>query len=1076
MWKQVGLGGLALAAGALVFLSRPPVVSEHPPPPPTAPDLSAAGARADSLRDEVARALRLASGANTDTARARLLSSAHGLAREYSAQWGDSFLEQRVMHFERASRADRLRMAASDSLWRGGRAAIGREGVPAALELWRESLRHARAADDSAGIAVATGAIGAGWYSAGELDSAARWLGEAQRLAAAAGDYRTLGNALGNLASVSKDRGDLAKAAQRYREAMAIRPRSGDTRGLAADLNNLGLVAWSLGDLAEARHAFQRALALNSVPGRERHAALNHTNLGDLTSLDGDYAAAQSAYETALELNRAAGDDAEQAFVLHDLGRLAARRGDYPAAIAALSEALVVHERSGGHIEAVAVRSDLAALEAATGNLEGARATLRRAEVDASRSDVPRMVRGGVALALADLDLQFGRLAEANGEYRRAERLYQEAGSDAGRAEAQQGRGLLLLLGKDYPGALRLFDLAARGQASAGDRRTAALTRLLSGGARRMAGDTAASRTTLLAALDTLDALGDIPGQVAALVELGALAEGRGAPLEAESLYRHGLGRLGNRMVPDLQWRLLAGLGRALRAQGALPQAAEQLNAAVKAVGAIASRVRLEERRAEFLADKWEVYAALALVEQARGRAAETFAVSERMRGRQMLALLARGRVASRTRTSAREQDLRRRIAELTEEIAGGSPSAVDRREPASPRRSLAVAREALDATQKTYATLLDEMRDTDPAYTAMVAAEPVDWRTAAGGLSGDAVMLEYLVTDSGSTVLVLTHDTVAALDLNTDRRQLAGLVDFARAAIEHPDSTAVGLWRAPLRRLHRVLIEPVVASGLLAGKRALVIVPHGDLHFLPFGALLTDEAGDRFLVERFQLSYAPSASVWMRLRQGSGTRRGTSVLALAPHSDRLPASRQEVESIRAQFGGRATVLLEEAASVAAIRAGATKHDVLHLATFGVLNKHNPLFSYIELAGADDEARLEVHEVFALPLDGQLVVLSACQTALASGALADVPPGDDWVGLTQAFLQAGAGGVLASLWRVEDRATARLMELFYHRLASGESAETSLAGAQRSMLLEPGRGHPFYWAGFVLNGGGPGRP
>ena len=228
--------------------------------------------------------MRLASGANTDSARARLLSSAHGLAREYSAQWGDSFLEQRVMHFERASRADRLRMAASDSLWRGGRAAIGREGVPAALELWRESLRHARAADDSAGIAVATGAIGAGWYSAGELDSAARWLGEAQRLAAAAGDYRTLGNALGNLASVSKDRGDLAKAARRYREAMAIRPRSGDTRGLAADLNNLGLVAWSLGDLAEARHAFQGALALNSVPGRERHAALNHTNLGDLTA------------------------------------------------------------------------------------------------------------------------------------------------------------------------------------------------------------------------------------------------------------------------------------------------------------------------------------------------------------------------------------------------------------------------------------------------------------------------------------------------------------------------------------------------------------------------------------------------------------------------------------------------------------------------------------------------------------------------------------------------------------------------------------------------------------------------
>jgi CHAT domain-containing protein len=101
-----------------------------------------------------------------------------------------------------------------------------------------------------------------------------------------------------------------------------------------------------------------------------------------------------------------------------------------------------------------------------------------------------------------------------------------------------------------------------------------------------------------------------------------------------------------------------------------------------------------------------------------------------------------------------------------------------------------------------------------------------------------------------------------------------------------------------------------------------------------------------------------------------------------------------------------------------------------------------------------------------------MVVLSACQTALASGAVADVPPGDDWVGLTQAFLQAGAGEVLASLWRVEDRATARLMELFYRGLASGESEAAALAGAQRTMLREPGRSHPFYWAGFVLSGSG----
>jgi CHAT domain-containing protein/tetratricopeptide (TPR) repeat protein len=1071
MWKRVLFGGALLVAGAVAHQERREAVHERPAPAPAAPDLAAAGARADSLRDGVARALRFASAAGSDSARAQFLSSARGLAREYAAAWSDPFLERRVAHFERASAADRLHIAASDSLWRAGRAAIGQQGVPAALELWRESLRHARAAHDSAGISAATGAIGAGWYSAGELDSAARWLGEAQRLAAAVGDHRTLGNVLGNLASVNKDRGDLTPAAQRYREAMAIRPRSGDTRGLAADLNNLGLVAWSLGDLTEARLAFQRALVLNAVPGRERHAALNHGNLGDLASLEGDYATAQSAYETALRLNRATGDEAERAFVLHDLARLAARRGDYPAAIAALDEALAIHERSGAALEAVGVRSDLAAVEAASGDLERALSTLRRAERDASGNDVSGSIQAGLALALADLDLQFGRLQDADGEYRRAERLYMQAANDAGRAEAQQGRGMLLLMGDDYVGALRLFDLAARGQASAGDRRTAALTRLLAGHAHRMTGDSAASRRTLLAALDSLRVLNDTVGEVAALVGLGALAEGRGAPLEAESLYRRGLGQLGDRAVPDLQWRLHAGLGRSLRVRGDLPKAAEQLRAAVNAVEGVAAGVRLEERRAGFLADKWQVYAALALVEQARGRAAETFAVSERMRGRQMLALLARGRVVSRSRTSEREQDLRRRITELTEEIAGSAPVAGSHREPAAPRRSLAVAREALDAAQKAYAALLADMRESDPAYAAMVAAEPIDWRTAASRLGDDEALVEYLVTDSASSALVVTRDTVAAFDLNADRRQLSALVDFVRDAMGRPDTTAAPLWRAPLHRLYQLLIEPVEESGLLAGKRTIVIVPHGDLHFLPFGALLTDDAGTPFLIERYQLTYAPSASVWLRLQHGAPRRAGR-VLALAPHTDRLPASRDELASILAQYPGRATALVGRPASAAALRARASGYAILHLATFGVLNKHNPLFSYVELAGAGDEARLEVHEVFALPLDGQLVVLSACQTALASGAVADVPPGDDWVGLTQAFLQAGARGVLASLWRVEDRATARLMELFYRRLASGESEAAALAGAQRAVLREPGRAHPFYWAGFVLSGSG----
>src|SRR5207249_5274595 len=116
----------------------------------------------------------------------------------------------------------------------------------------------------------------------------------------------------------------------------------------------------------------------------------------------------------------------------------------------------------------------------------------------------------------------------------------------------------------------------------------------------------------------------------------------------------------------------------------------------------------------------------------------------------------------------------------------------------------------------------------------------------------------------------------------------------------------------------------------------------------------------------------------------------------------------------------------------------APEREIIRLATHGVLSRHNRLFSFVELgAGGGEDGRLEVHEVFGLTLHARLLVLSACQTGVAAGALADVPPGDDWVGLVQGFLYAGASNVLATLWPVADVATARLMERFYSELAAG---------------------------------------
>ena len=252
-------------------------------------------------------------------------------------------------------------------------------------------------------------------------------------------------------------------------------------------------------------------------------------------------------------------------------------------------------------------------------------------------------------------------------------------------------------------------------------------------------------------------------------------------------------------------------------------------------------------------------------------------------------------------------------------------------------------------------------------------------------------------------------------------------------------------------------------------GKQRLLIAPHAELHYLPFAALVRPGPPEQVLVERYILEYVPSASVWLRLRARPGPPARAGVLALAPRVAALPGSRAEVAAIGRIFGTQARVLVGPQATESAFRMFAPDQGIVHLATFGVLNKRNPLFSFVELGpGENQDGRLEVHEVFGLTLNARLLVLSACQTGLAAGALADVPPGDDWVGLVNGFLYAGVSNVMATLWPVADVATARLMERFYTELAAGRSEAEALALAQRAAVRNSATARPFFWAGFTL--------
>jgi CHAT domain-containing protein len=602
---------------------------------------------------------------------------------------------------------------------------------------------------------------------------------------------------------------------------------------------------------------------------------------------------------------------------------------------------------------------------------------------------------------------------------------------------------------------------------------SAANIRLMLGQAALRRGDTATARRAFDEALDTLRALGAVADEAEALGRLGDLEAGTGRPLAAESLYQRGLARLGARPAPGVAWPLHAGIAGVLRSRGALADAAGELRAAIAQIERVSGTLPLEEQRSAFRADKWDPYVNLALVERARGRTEAAFEASERLRARQMLDLLARGRVAQGPALgslASREQDLRRRMAELTRQAKGAGGGAPGLRGAAPNEASASAANEALTHTQDEYAQLLTEMREANPAYTALVKGEIAPAHAVRSALAPDEALLEYLVGDSTTLVFVVTSDSVAALDLHVSHNALMALVDFARSTLASPTEQAGRpAWRPPLRRLYGYLISPVEASGLLAGKRRLLIAPHAELHYLPFATLVRRGTPEQFLVERYVLEYVPSASVWLRLRDRLVPARNGGVLAFAPRPAALPGSRAEVTAIQRTYGSRARTLVGRTATESTFRMLAPEQEIVHLATHGVLNKHNPLFSFVQLgAGGGDDGRLEVHEVFGLTLNARLLVLSACQTGVAAGAVADVPPGDDWIGLVQGFLYAGAGNVLATLWPVADVATARVMERFYGELAGGRSEAEALALAQRTAARDPGTAHPFFWAGFTL--------
>ena len=333
--------------------------------------------------------------------------------------------------------------------------------------------------------------------------------------------------------------------------------------------------------------------------------------------------------------------------------------------------------------------------------------------------------------------------------------------------------------------------------------------------------------------------------------------------------------------------------------------------------------------------------------------------------------------------------------------------------------------------------------------------------------------ILVYYVLDDQVVVFLITLKQAISLSLDARWTDICFDLDKLYFTLNRFDEKT----DKHLHRLWKNLFAPLLPY--LEGYPELIIIPHDRLYHLPFHALYN---GEEYLLQHYQIQYMPTINwivegqkrEWNQPRQALSSEQPTALIMA--YSDKkgaspIPGTLEEAKSIYHAWNNateqgdslslQPELYLEEDALAAHLYKHAHKGRLFHLATHGKFRSDNPLFSTLLLGdGPISLADLEQLHLSAHPL----VALSACTTGVSNLAGAGV------LGISHAFLQAGASMVLVSLWRVEDRATALLMESFHHYLIQNLAPAQALRQSQIKMIGDSNFAHPSYWAGWTLVG------
>ncbi|MBL8174508.1 MAG: CHAT domain-containing protein [Bryobacterales bacterium] len=807
--------------------------------------------------------------------------------------------------------------------------------------------------------------------------------------------------------------------------AIQLAKAAGDRATEAALWNSLARIEFN-SSLATAVRYDSAALDLRRRLKDEAAVAQSLNNLATGLRGLGEVERADAMMQEALEIRRRVAPPNAVANTLHNIGVNLLQSGEFDRAVAVFEEALGIWRSTGYKAGEAATLTELATTFFRRGAGDRAERLYRQA-LELHRGLNNRRAQANALAMLAGI-------LHARGAFAESARVSKEAAGIAreGMFRLERARALHAL-GRAYLSMDRigeaLAELAAARESATG------VSRIDLG-------------TVLTTTGSALRRAGDLPGSLGAYTEARMIAE------MAED-------------QPSLAG-IHSGAALTLLAMGDTARAMELSEKAVAALEDARSKLAHAGTRAEFLARRQEIFKAAVAIRIRAGNPAAALDMSEKGRARSLSDLLAAMHVATPANAAGAEEK------KLRNSLSAKSAALARMRIRNAPAGEMEKLRKQVAAQQDEYRTLLERLARDNPDLARASSAPHAAQIQAA--LAPDEALLEFSLGADGCYLWIARRDGIQATSLGP-AAAIEATADDLRAALRADGNPAPAL-----AKLDSLLFRAVAAE--LAAVRRLYVVPDGGLHLVPFAAFPSLGAKPLAILPSAGFLTLPRGARWKgpvavfadpvyeigddRFRlEVSGTRGASESLRFA----RLRFSAKEAQAI-ARMAPLRTAAEGFAANRAAVLNGSlARFGVVHFAAHAVVDQEQPEQSALVLSLYDERGRatdgfVRMYDVSRLRLNSPLVVLSACETAVGQTLAGEGP-----LALSRAFLAAGASGVVASLWAVDDAATAEFMAAFYEALLrNGQPVAQALRYAQRRVRSQARWANPYYWAGFTYTG------